>query len=91
MIDLSDVTFVKRIVIGSNNPTVIQAEEKITESMSLLNRCLTENPKGKIIGIERSFNILQIGEHNVVLQWLTYHIGFVRQPYWLEETDTTGV
>ena len=91
MIDLSDVSYVKRIVIGSNNPTVLQSEDKIAESMSLLNRCLTENPKGKILGIEKSFSILQIGEHNVILQWLTYHIGFVRQPYWLEETETNSI
>lgn len=85
MIDLSDVAFVKRIVVGSNNPTNLQSEEEIAKAMALLNRCLGEAPKGKIVGIEKSFNILQVGEHNVVLQWMTYHVGFARMPYWLEE------
>lgn len=85
MIDISDVVFVKRIVIGSNNPTDLQAEEKIAEAMALINKCLTEPPRGRILGIEKSFSILQIGEHNVVLQWLTYHVGFTRIPYWLAD------
>lgn len=87
MIDISDVGYVKRIVVGSNNPADLQSEERIASAMALLNRCLTESPKGRIIGIEKSFSILQVGEHNVVLQWLTYHIGFTRRPYWLEEND----
>jgi hypothetical protein len=85
MIDISDVGFVKRIVVGSNDPAHIQSEDQITGAMALLNRCLSEAPKGRIIGIEKSFTILQVGEHNVVLQWLTYHIGFNRKPFWLEE------
>jgi hypothetical protein len=87
MIDLSDVGFVKRIVVGSNNPADLQSEERIAAAMTLLNRCLTEAPKGRIIGIEKSFSILQVGEHNVVLQWLTYHVGFARHPYWLEDEN----
>lgn len=85
MVDISDVAFIKRIVVGSNNPTDLQSEDKIKESMALLNRCLGETPKGKLIGIEKSFSILQVGEHNVVLQWITYHIGFPRRPFWLED------
>ena len=85
MIDISDVVHVKRIVVGSNNPTDLQAEEKIAQAMALVNKCLTEPPKGRILGIEKSFSILQVGEHNVVLQWLTYHVGFTRRPYWLED------
>lgn len=90
MIDISDVGFVKRIVVGSNNPADLQSEERVAEAMALLNRCLNESPKGKIIGIEKSFSILQVGEHNVVLQWLTYHVGFTRRPYWLEENDANA-
>ena len=85
MIDLSDMVFIKRIVIGSSNPTDIQSEERIDQAMALINRCLSDYPRGKIIGIENSFSILQVGEHNVVLQWTTYHIGFMRRPTWLEE------
>jgi len=85
VIDISDVVHVKRIVVGSNNPTEMQAEDKIARAMALINKCLTEPPKGRILGIEKSFSILQVGEHNVVLQWLTYHVGFTRKPYWLED------
>lgn len=85
MIDLSDVSYVKRIVVGSNNPANLQSDEQVAKAMALLNRCLTETPKGRIVGIEKSFSILHVGEHNVVLQWLTYHVGFTRRPYWLED------
>lgn len=87
MIDLSDIGYVKRIAVGSNNPADLQSEERIVAAMALLNRCLSEAPKGRIIGIEKSFSILQVGEHNVVLQWVTYHVGFTRRPYWLEEEN----
>jgi len=85
VIDISDVVHVQRIVVGSNNPADLQAEDKIAQAMALINKCLTEPPRGRILGIEKSFSILQVGEHNVVLQWLTYHVGFTRRPYWLEE------
>ena len=84
MIAISDVSYVKRIVVGSNNPADLQNEERIAEAMALLNRCLTEAPKGKIVAIEKSFSIFQVGEHNVVLQWVTYHVGFTRRPSWVE-------
>lgn len=85
MIDITDIKYVKRIVVGSNNPANLQSEEEIKKAMDFLNRCLTEPPKGRIIAIEKSFNILQIGEHNVVLQWITYHIGFERRPFWIQD------
>lgn len=85
MMDLTDVGYVKRVVVGSNNPADLKSEDQVAQAMALLNRCLTDAPKGKIIGIEKSFSILQIGEHNVVLQWLTYHVGFARKPYWAED------
>lgn len=84
MIDLSDIVFVKRIVIGSSNPADLQSEERVAEGLALLNRCLSGQPKGKIIGIEKSFSILQVGEHNVVLQWTTYQVGFTRRPQGLD-------
>lgn len=85
--DLSNITFVKRIVVGSNNPTDMQGDAKIEEAMALLNRCLGETPRGHILGIEKSFAVLSIGEHNVVLQWMTYHVGFDRKPYWLADAS----
>ncbi|NID16099.1 hypothetical protein [Luteibacter yeojuensis] len=83
MFDLTDVKYVKRIVVGSNNPAQMSTEEQVDEARALLNRCLSDSPKGKIVGLEKSFTILQIGEHQVVLQWICYHVGFQRKPSWL--------
>ena len=55
------------------------------EAADLLNRCLSE--RGRIIGMEKNFNLLNIGEHQVVLQSLVYHIGFSRKPIWLGSSN----
>ncbi|WP_287792717.1 hypothetical protein [Megamonas sp.] len=81
--DISSVGYVKRIVIGNNNPEKATDERTIQKQIDLLNRCLTEYPKGKIIGIERNFFILNIGEHQVVMQYSVYHLGFKRKPNYL--------
>lgn len=81
--DLSEITFVKRINIGSINPNNPVNEEQTERQMNLLNRCLNESPKGRIIGKDISVGIFQIGEHQLSLQRVTYHIGFKRQPAWL--------
>jgi hypothetical protein len=85
MFDLTDIGFVKRIVVGSKDPERLSSEENIQAAVELLNRCLSDNPKGRIIGIEKTFNLLNIGEHQVVLQAMIYHVGFPRRPYWLPE------
>lgn len=85
MFDLNDVRYVKRVVVGSSNPAQMASEKDIEAAQALLNRCLNETPKGSILGIERSFTLLQLGEHQVVLQWLSYHIGFPRKPVWIED------
>lgn len=84
MFDLTDVGYVKRIVVGRDNPERVHSEEEVQKAADLLNRCLSETPKGKIIGLEKNFSILNIGEHQVVLQFMVYHIGFPRKPFWLE-------
>lgn len=84
MFDLSDVHYVKRITVGTNNPGLMLSEEDIQNAMELLNRCLTDSPKGTIVGIEKSFRVINIGEHQAVLQWLVYHVGFARKPAWLD-------
>lgn len=85
--DLSEVKFIKRIVVGSDNPARIKSPEEVEKASILLNRCLSESPAGHVIGVEKSFTIVQIGEHQVVLQWLCYHIGFHRKPVWLLKGD----
>lgn len=83
--DLSGVRFVKRIVVGTDDPSRIKPPAEIQEAQALLNRCLNEHPSGKILGIEKGFVMLNVGEHQIVLQWLCYHIGFPRKPHWLPD------
>jgi cell division inhibitor SulA len=85
MLDLTEVRYVKRIIVGSDNPAQIRTREEIEEAEALLNRCLTDTPRGAIIAVEKSFTILQVGEHQVVLQWLCYHVGFARRPMWITD------
>lgn len=85
MVDLSNVRFVKRISVGTSNPGHVLAEEEIQQAVNLLNRCLSGPPGGAIIGIEKSFKVLTIGEHQALLQWIVYHVGFPRKPIWLDE------
>lgn len=83
MHDLSDVGYVFRIAVGSRDPQNLTPENEIQAAVDLLNRCLGESPRGRIVGIEKTFNLINIGEHQVVLQSIIYHIGFARKPYWL--------
>jgi len=85
MFDLSEVRYVKRITVGNNNPAQVISEEEVQKAMDLLNKCLAGPPAGTIIGIEKSFKILNIGEHQAVLQWIVYHVGFARKPVWLDD------
>ncbi len=85
MFDLSDVRYVKRVTVGTSDPGRMLSEEDIQQGMDLLNKCLAGPPAGTIVGIEKSFKILNIGEHQAVLQWLVYHVGFARKPVWLDD------
>lgn len=87
MLDLTEVRYVKRIVVGSDNPAQIRTREEVAAAEALLNRCLSETPRGGIIAVEKSFTVLQVGEHQVVLQWLCYHVGFPRRPIWLSDQE----
>jgi hypothetical protein len=85
MFDLTDVGYVKRITVGSDDPNNLRSEEEVQKALDLLNTCLSSTPKGTILGIEKNFNVLNVGEHQVVLQCMVYHVGFPRKPYWLED------
>lgn len=75
---LPDITFMKRVTVGNNDPTNIKNEEYLQGQLDLLNQCLKQ--KGRIIGQEKNFSIVNMGEHQIVLQWITYHVGFKRKP-----------
>ncbi len=81
---LSAVKFVKRIVVGNDNPERMKTEEEVQSEMAIVNRCLNELPRGVIIGLEKNFGLYNIGEHQVVLQSLVYNIGFERKPVWID-------
>ena len=88
-IDLAEVTFIKRIVVGNNDPQKIQDDAAVERQLQFLNHCLSDYPKGKIIGQEKCFNLLRIGEHQVVMQYIVYHVGFKRKPQWVDEQMET--
>jgi len=87
MFDLTDVGFVARIAVGSLNPEQMRSQLEVGAATDLLNRCLSDSPKGRIIGVEKTFNLLNIGEHQVVLQALIYHVGFPRKPHWFDQAQ----
>ncbi len=88
--DLSEIGYVLRLTVGSRDPQNLTAEKDIQAAVELLNKCLAESPRGRIIGLEKTFNLLNIGEHQVVLQSIIYHIGFVRKPFWLTAEEQRG-
>jgi len=85
MVDLTDIKYVKRITVGNDDPGRMRTQAEIEEAAALLNKCLNSSPRGCIIAVEKSFVVLQLGEHQAVLQWIVYHVGFPRKPLWLED------
>lgn len=88
--ELSDIRYIKRVVVGSDNPNAMRPEHEIEAAMELLNRCLSEWPRGTILTVEKSFLRLSLGErgeHQVVLQSTIYHVGFTRKPDWLTDVQ----
>lgn len=81
MIDLSDVSFVKRIVVGTTDP-ISEADNEA--QIQLLNRCLHEQPRGRIIAIEKSLTPVKTDGHTEFVQAVIYHVGFARRPVWME-------
>lgn len=86
--DITDVAHVERVVIGTTDPAQMPTNEENDSNMQLLNRCLSDYPKGRIIGVERSFSVVRIGEHQVVLESVVYHVGFKKVPLWLIENKS---
>ena len=65
--DVSAVGYVKRVVIGNTDPEKTVNEEDIEKQRQLLNRCLSDSPRGRIIGQEKNFYLLNIGEHQFTM------------------------
>ena len=86
-LNLYDIGYVKLVTVGSINPNNPVSEESRAQQLELLNRCLNDFPKGKIIGIDRSIGRYQVGEHEKKKKKMTYHIGFKRRPIWDTEEN----
>jgi hypothetical protein len=82
---LENVRYVHRIVIGNTDAAGRQSDEQVREKMNMLNRCLTETPRGMILGIEKSVDVVNVGDQQAVIQSLIYHVGFLRKPLWISE------
>lgn len=78
--DLSGARHVVRIVVGNDDPERICTRRESEEAMAKLNDCLAGPPRGVVVGVEKGFALLQIGEHQVVQQWIAYHVALPYKP-----------
>ncbi len=83
---LMDVRYIKLVTIGSVNPGNPLSDQSREEQAALLNRCLNDYPRGVIIGKDITVGRYLIGEHELTMERITYHVGFQRRPAWDEET-----
>lgn len=82
---LTDIRYVKLVPVGSVNPNNPLSEQSKEEQAAFLNRCLNDYPKGVIIGKDITVGRYMLGEHELTMEKVTYHIGFERKPSWLED------
>ena len=80
--ELSDIHYVKLVTVGSVNPNAPLSEQSKAGQTELLNRCLSGYPKGIIIGRDVTIGRYMIKEHELLMEKITYHIGFPRKPAW---------
>ncbi len=81
---LSDITYVKLVPVGSVNPNSPLSDQSREAQMELLNKCLNDYPKGTIIGKDVTIGRYMLGEHELTMERVTYHVGFKRKPSWEE-------
>lgn len=83
---LADVKYIKLVPVGSVNPNNPLSDQSREEQAKLLNKCLNDYPKGIIIGKDTTIGRYLIGEHELTMEKVTYHVGFPRKPAWETET-----
>lgn len=88
--DPEDITYIKAITIGSINPNLPFSDKERASQVNLLNRCLNDFPKGRIIGHDKTVATYTVQGHQFIMEKTTYHIGFKRIPIWLEEESKNG-
>lgn len=81
----ADIRFVKLVTVGSVNPNNPLSDQSRDEQEKYLNRCLSDYPKGIILSKDTTIGRYMIGEHELTMEKVTYHIGFIRKPAWMEE------
>lgn len=81
-VTLTDIHYIKLVPIGSVNPNNPLSEQSKEDQAALLNRCLSDYPRGIIIGKDISVGRYVIGEHELTMEKITYHVGFERKPPW---------
>lgn len=89
--ELSDFHYVKLVTIGSVNPNAPLSDKERESQMDLLNRCLSDHPRGTIIAKDISIGRYQIGEHELTMEKVSYHVGFTRKPAWESEEKGQGL
>lgn len=82
---LEDIHYVKLVSIGSVNPNHPLSDQSREAQTALLNRCLNEYPRGIILGRDVTVGKYLIGDHQLTMEKITYHVGFVRKPSWEED------
>lgn len=80
--ELTDIHYVKLVPVGSVNPNNPLSDQSRERQIALLNRCLNDYPKGVILGKDITIGRYMIGEHELTMEKVTYHIGFARKPAW---------
>lgn len=84
---LTDIHYIKLVPIGSVNPNNPLSDQSKEEQAALLNRCLNDYPKGVILGKDVTIGRYMLGEHELTMEKVTYHVGFERKPPWEEGGD----
>lgn len=82
---LADIRYIKLVPIGSVNPNNPLSDQSREAQAALLNKCLSGYPKGVIVGKDITVGRYLIGEHELTMEKITYHVGFTRKPAWEEE------
>ncbi|MEI3299873.1 MAG: hypothetical protein V8R67_04140 [Eubacterium sp.] len=83
-ITYEEIKYVKLVSVGSVNPNNPLSDNSREKQVELLNRCLNDYPKGIIIGKDTTIGRYVIGEHELSMEKVTYHIGFSRKPGWAD-------
>lgn len=79
---LQDIHYIKLVPVGSVNPNNPLSDRSREAQAALLNKCLNDYPRGMIIGKDVTIGRYMIGEHELTMEKITYHVGFERKPRW---------